>query len=440
MKKVALITLGCAKNLVDSEVMLGCLDQEGYEIGTDVDNADVIIINTCGFINEAKKESESAIKKAVKAKDKSQGDKKVVVAGCYVERCPVELKKKFPKVDCWTGVKDFNHIVDIITNNPYQKSDKCYLYDHRSFRYISTPASWAYVKISEGCSHACSFCAIPLIKGAYQSRSVSSIVSETKRLADKGIKEVNIISQDSTYYGKDVGLKHGLSMLLKELIKIKKIKWIRILYDYPEEIHDSLIDLFNEPKICSYVDCPFQHSNREILDKMKRRMDGAQALKLISKLREKVPDIALRTTLMVGFPGESRKKYEELKNFVRAAQFDHMGVFIYSREKNTECYGLGDPVDYQTKIKRQNELLAIQSDVSARKNRQYLGRVMDVIVEGRLTKDSTLLIGRTQYQAPEVDGMVYVDTQKDEKDYSGRIEKSKITGCDPYDLYGELIT
>ncbi|MGM0464900.1 MAG: 30S ribosomal protein S12 methylthiotransferase RimO [Acidobacteriota bacterium] len=440
MEKVALINLGCAKNLVDSEVMLGYLNQQDYEITADSEEADIIIINTCGFIKEARKESESVIKEAIEAKDRFQGEKKVVVAGCYVERCLSELEHKFPEVDYWTGVKDLNHIVDIITNTPYQKSDKCYLYDHLSPRYLSTPPSWAYVKISEGCSHTCSFCAIPLIKGPYQSRSVSSIVNETKRLADKGIKEINIISQDSTYYGKDLGLKNGLTLLIEELIKIKKIKWIRVLYAYPEEIHDSLLDIFKEHKICSYLDCPFQHSNREILNKMRRGMHGSQALRLIAKIRKKVPDIALRTTLIVGFPGESKEKYEELKNFVQAAKFDHLGVFTYSREKNTECYALGDPVSYETKIGRQRELLDIQSHISAHKNRQYLDRIMEVIVEGRLTQDPTLLMGRTKYQAPEVDGMVYIDTKKDQKDYSGRIEKFKITGSDAYDLYGEFIT
>ena len=440
MEKVALINLGCAKNLVDSEVMLGYLDQKGYEIIADEDEADIIIINTCGFIKEARKESESVIQRALQAKNRSQGEKKVVVAGCYVERNSKRLKKEFPEVDCWTGVKDFNHVADIIENSPYQKSDKCYLYDHRSPRYLSTPSSWAYVKISEGCSHACSFCAIPLIKGMYQSRPVSSIVDEAKMLAEKGVKEINIISQDSTYFGRDLGQKNGLRVLLEELIKIKKIKWIRILYAYPEEIKDSLLDIIKEPKICSYLDCPFQHANRRILDKMKRGMDGSQALRLITKIREKVPDMALRTTLIVGFPGENKNKFEELKNFVKTAQFDHLGVFTYSREENTECYVLGDPVNEETKMERQSELLDIQSDISVQKNRQYLNQIMDVIVEGRLRQDPTLLIGRTRYQAPEVDGMVYIDTKKDPKNYAGQIEKFKITGCDPYDLYGETQT
>jgi len=440
MKEVALINLGCAKNLVDSEVMLGYLDQEGYKINTDVDKADVIIINTCGFIKEAREESVSAIKKSLEAKYRAKGEKKVIVAGCYVERCPVELKENFPEVDLWTGVNDFGHIADIITGTPFQKSNHCYLYDHRSPRYLSTPCSWAYVKISEGCSHSCSFCAIPLIKGPYQSRSIFSIVEETKKLADKKIKEINIISQDSTNYGKDLGLKNGLTLLLRELVKIKKIEWIRVLYAYPEEIHDSLLEMFTESKICSYLDCPFQHTNRKILNRMKRGMGGARALKLLSKMRDKIPDIALRTTLIVGFPGESKKQYEELKNFVRAAKFDHLGVFTYSREKNTGCYELGDPVRHETKKERQHELLEIQSDISAQKNRKYLNQTMDVIVEGRLKEDPTLLIGRTRYQAPEVDGMVYVDVKNDRKNHSGKIEKFTITGCDQYDLYGELLT
>jgi len=435
-----LITLGCAKNLVDSEVMLGYLSEQDYKITEDVEKANIIIINTCGFIKEARKESESAIKKAIEVDKQSQGKKIIIVTGCYVERFPRELKKKFPEVDHWIGVKDFNHIVDIIRKIPFKKSDQCFLYNHRSPRYLSTPASWAYVKISEGCSHTCSFCAIPLIKGNYQSRSVLSIIEETQKLADKGIKEINIISQDSTNYGKDLGLKNGLALLLKKLVQIETIEWIRVLYAYPEEIHDSLLEVFNEPKICSYLDCPFQHSNRKILNRMKRGLDGAQALRLIHKIRDKVSDVVLRSTLIVGFPGEGKKQYEELKNFVRAAKFDHLGVFTYSREQDTGCYDLGDPISEKTKMRRQNELMNLQSEISVQKNKKYLGQIMEVIVEGRLKQDPSLLIGRTRYQAPEVDGVVYVDMKKNKKDYSGRIEKFEITGCDPYDLYGELMT
>jgi len=440
MKKTAVISLGCAKNLVDSEVMLGYLDREGYQISTDIKEADIIIINTCGFIEEARVESESAIKKALNAKHKARGRKKIVVAGCYVERYPEELKNKFPEVDQWTGVKDFNHIGDIINGTSFKKSDKCFLYDHHSPRYLSTPSSWAYVKISEGCSHKCSFCAIPFIKGPYQSRPISSIVNEIEALAEKGIKEINIISQDSTNYGRDLGEKNGLTSLLRELIRIKKMKWIRILYSYPEEINESLIEILNEPKICSYVDCPFQHSNRKILDRMKRGMDGVQALKLLDKMRKKVPEVVIRTTLIVGFPGENKKEFEELKNFVRAAEFDHLGVFTYSREKNTEGYKVGDPLSHETKVNRKNEVMEIQSEISAKKNKKYLNRWLDILIEGRLQKDPSLLIGRTQYQAPEVDGVVYIDTQNEKKDYSQKIDKFKITGCDSYDLYGELIS
>ena len=440
MRKTALINLGCAKNLVDSEVMLGYLYKKGYKISTDLDQADIIIINTCGFIKEARKESESAIRKAVKAKLRDKSQKMVIAAGCYVERCRNELKAKFPDVDRWTGVKDFNHIEDIITGRSFPKSDRCYLYDHKSPRYLSTPPSWAYIKISEGCSHTCSFCAIPLIKGDYRSRPIHSIVREASLLADKGINEINIVSQDSTYYGRDLGLKNGLASLLQELIQIKKIKWIRILYAYPEEINDSLLEMISEPNICSYMDCPFQHSNRTILNRMKRGMDGNQALRLMDKMRKKIPDIALRTTVIVGFPGEEKKQFEELKNFIRSAQFDHLGAFAYSREKNTECYGLGDPVDYKTKTNRLREIMDIQSDISSEKNRKYLGRRMEVIVEGRLEEDPSLLVGRTQYQAPEVDGLVYIDLKKDQKEAAKKIQTFKITGCDDYDLYGEQTT
>ena len=234
MRKTSLINLGCAKNLVDSEIMLGYLDSKGYEITTEIIEADIIIVNTCGFINEARKESESAIRNAIHVKLNAEKKKMVIVTGCYAERCLSELKDKFPEVDRWTGVKDFDHITDIITGASFQRSDRCYLYDHKAPRYLSTPPSWAYIKISEGCSHKCSFCAIPLIKGDYRSRPIPSIVEEASMLSDKGIKEINIISQDSTYFGRDLGLKNGLTALLQELSKIKKIKWIRVLYAYPE--------------------------------------------------------------------------------------------------------------------------------------------------------------------------------------------------------------
>ena len=306
MKKIALISYGCAKNLVDSEVMLGYLDRAGYTFVTGPEKADIIILNTCGFIEPAKQEARDALKEAVALKKEG---KKTIVAGCYVERYKDSLTKKYPEIDVWLGVNDFDKIVQAVEGKPFKKSESCFLYDHTSPRFIQTPPAWAYVKISEGCSHQCSFCAIPLIKGPYRSRSIFSVLKEVENLSSRGVKEINLISHDTTFYGRDQNLEDSLPLLLQELLKIHKIEWIRILYGYPEEISHSLLEIMQEEKICSYLDIPFQHSNPRIIKNMKRGMDGRRALKLIQKLRNKLPDIALRTSLVVGFPGEGKARH-----------------------------------------------------------------------------------------------------------------------------------
>ena len=284
MKKIALISYGCAKNLVDSEVMLGCLNRSGYSLKGNPDEAEIIIINTCGFIKPAKKESYNALRKFTEIKDKSKA-KTIIAAGCFVERDKEILKNEFPQVDIWMGVNDFDKIVQIIEGNSYKRSEKSFLYDHNSPRLISTPPSWSYIKISEGCSHQCSFCAIPLIKGPYRSRPIMSILKEAHHLSSKGVKEINLVSQDTTYFGRDLGKKDGFINLLKGLLKVKGLEWIRILYGYPEEISDSLLELMKEKKICSYLDIPFQHSDTEIVRKMKRGMNRKRALELIERIR-----------------------------------------------------------------------------------------------------------------------------------------------------------
>ncbi len=435
MKKVALISFGCAKNLVDSEVMLGYLEKEGYTFVTTPGEADIVIFNTCGFIEPAKKEARGALKEAVAFKKKG---KKTVAVGCYVERYKERLMKKYPEIDVWLGVNDFDKIVQAIEGKPFKKSQHCFLYDHASPRYIQTPPSWAYVKISEGCSHECSFCAIPFIKGPYRSRSVSSILKEVEKLSSRGVKEINLISQDTTYFGRDQGLEDGLSLLLKELLKIQEIEWIRILYGYPEEISDSLLGVMQEERICSYLDIPFQHSNSRIIKKMKRGMDGKRALKFIQKLREKLPDIALRTSLVVGFPGEGMKEFEDLKKFVQEARFDHLGVFAYSKEEGTDCFNLGDSVKESMKKKRRDEIMAIQSEVSFENNKKYLNQSLDVLIEGIPKENPDILIGRGRFQAPEVDGMILIDAPRKWEKMVNTIQKVEITGGDVYDLYGKL--
>lgn len=440
MKKVALITLGCSKNLVDSEVMLGYLKKRRYTFVSDPQEAEIIIINTCGFIQPAKIESTEAITHSIQLK-KKYPPKKVIAVGCYVQRYLSQLQTQFPEVDAWLGVNEFHKITQVVEDKSFQSTTQCFLYDHNSPRILSTPLAWTYIKISEGCSHECSFCAIPLIKGPYRSRPVSSIVEEAKNLASRGIKEINLISQDSTYYGRDRGLKQGLSTLLQELIAIPNLEWIRVLYGYPEEINDSLLEIMQEEKICSYLDIPFQHSDSKIIRKMKRAMDGPRALKLIEKIRDKLPHVALRTSVVVGFPGEGQKEFQNLKSFVKEAQFDHLGVFTYSPEEGTLAHSWGDPVKENIKQERKEKIMEIQSDISFQNNRKYLNRKVESLIEGNLKQNPQLIVGRGCFQAPEVDGVIFIQSNKDKhiSEVANTIQKVEITNVDIYDLYAKWI-
>jgi len=438
MKRVALISLGCAKNLVDSEVMVGYLKKAGYDLVVNPAEAGIVVINTCGFIQPAKEEADQALKEAVSLKRKEKSVK-IIAVGCYVERYKEALKRKFPEIDVWLGVNDFDNIVQAIEGKSFQTPESCFLYDHTSPRHISTPPAWTYVKISEGCSHQCSFCAIPLIKGSYRSRALSSIIQEAKSLGEKGVKEINLISQDSTYYGKDRNIEDGLMVLLKELLKIRDIAWIRLLYGYPEEISDALLEIMQEEKICSYLDLPFQHSDSQIIKRMKRAMDGKRALKLIQKIRKKIPDAALRTSLVVGFPGEGQREFENLKNFVMEARFNHLGVFSYSPEEDTSCFALGDPVKESVKKRRKQKIIDIQAEISYQNNRKYLDKTLDVLIEGTLKDDPQLLVGRARFQAPEVDGMIFLSSPQSIAKVVNTIQKVEITDHDIYDLFGKIV-
>lgn len=436
MKKVALISLGCAKNLVDSEVMLGFLQQSGYSIITDLEAAHIIILNTCGFIHPARQEAEDHIQDIIQIKAKSKKTK-LVVAGCYVSKDSTALKSKYPEIDIWTGVNDFHHIVHLIEDKPYAEDNQCFLYDHASPRLISTPSTWAYVKISEGCSHTCSFCTIPKIKGPYHSREISSIKSEVLTLINQGILEINLVSQDSTFYGRDLGIKHGLAELLKTLVAIPNLDWIRFLYSYAEEVTDQLLDVMLDKKVCSYLDSPFQHADSKIIKNMRRGFDGPKALNFIHKLRHKIPDIAIRTSLIVGFPGEGRKEFQELKAFVKEAAFDHLGVFTYSPEKGTQSFHMPDSTSQEEKEARRQEIMEIQAAISRKNNKKYHKTSQEVLVEGHLQNDPKRLVGRTRYQAPEIDGVVFVDAPEDQDLHPG-IYAVDIQGSNVYDLYGKF--
>jgi ribosomal protein S12 methylthiotransferase len=294
------------------------------------------------------------------------------------------------------------------------------------------------LKISEGCSHQCSFCAIPFIRGPYRSRPISSIVEEVKNLVSLGVKEINLISQDTTYYGRDLSLKNGLITLLKKLIDIRDLKWIRILYCVPEEITDSLLEILQEDKICSYLDIPFQHSNEKIIKRMKRKFNGKKAFMLLEKIKKKIPDIAIRTSLIVGFPGEGEREFQELKQFCKEAQFDHLGVFTYSREEGTSAYKFGDSVSEETKEKRKKEIMELQAEISHKINQRLIGKKKDVIIEGKSKHDSKVFIGRMKRQAPEVDGVVFIE-DGDISKFRESIVKVEIVDVFTYDLKGRLV-
>jgi ribosomal protein S12 methylthiotransferase len=433
---IALITFGCAKNLVDSEVMAGVLNRAGYRMVADPSRADVIVLNTCGFIAPAKEEAERAIQNALAIK-RRQPTTKVVVAGCYSERYGSGLAARYPEVDAFTGVKDFNRIVASVRGESFRRARRTFLYDHETPRTLSTPSSWAYIKISEGCSHHCAFCSIPLIKGPYRSRPVSSILEEARRLAAHGVREVNLVSQDTTYFGRDQGRSDGLAALLVRLASLEGFAWVRLLYGYPEEVTPALLEAMCHPKVCRYLDIPFQHADAALLRRMNRSMDSDRALKLLDKIRAKIPGIAVRTSLIVGMPGEGRAEFGRLKSFVKKARFEHLGVFTYSREDGTGAYGLGDPVAQRTKDKRRDEIMAIQADISAGKMRNYRGQTLDVLIEGCAASSGGVFVGRTQFQAPEVDGVVFVE-RGGAGEAGPSIRKVEIRDSGIYDLRGRF--
>ena len=416
--------------------MAGYLGQAGYRFVEHTGEADIILLNTCGFLRASKDEADEAICNALALKA-ADSARRVIVAGCYTERHRPELEALYPGVDAWIGVKDLDHIVDVVEGRDFRSSGRTFLYSHTSPRVVSTPASWAYVKISEGCSHRCAFCSIPLIKGEYRSREPGSIIEEVRALAARGVREIDLVSQDTTYFGRDKGRTEGLARLLENLIGISGLAWIRILYGYPEEITSGLIEIMREPKIAPYLDIPFQHSDPGLVRRMNRAMPGRRALRLLEKIRKAVPGIAVRTSLIVGFPGEGRKEFSGLREFVREARFDHLGVFTYSREEGTPAYAAGDPVADAVKRRRRDAILELQGGISAEKLRVWQGRTVDVLIEGAWKEDPALLIGRTRCQAPEVDGVVFVEGADRMRKGAPSVRKVEITSTEVYDLRGK---
>lgn len=437
-RKVGMISLGCPKNQVDGEALLAKLKKAGYEIVNNIEDSDVMIVNTCGFIEQAKKEAIDTILEVAEYKNAGLISA-IVVTGCLAERYQDEIIKEMPEVDAVLGIGANSDIVKtcdkalcgiVTTSFP----NKCYL-SINDERIISTPSHWAYLKIAEGCDNRCSYCAIPGIRGGFRSRTIESCVDEAKALAESGVKELILIAQDTTKYGQDLYGKYSLDILLKELVKIDGIEWIRLFYCYPQRITDSLINVIaNEEKVCSYIDIPLQHSDKTVLKNMNRVGDGEDYRALISKMRKAIPDLALRTTFMVGFPGETDEQFENLCKFTEDIKFDKMGCFTFSPEEDTPAYDMQNQIDDDVKVRRQEVLMNKQYSITEELNKQRIGRIYKVIIDGF---DGEKYVGRSYMDSPEIDsGIIFTC---DNNLNIGDFVNVEITDYNGYDLIGEAI-
>jgi ribosomal protein S12 methylthiotransferase len=435
--RVALVQLGCPKNLVDGEWILGQIRAAGHIITTDED-ADVVIVNTCGFIDAAKEESVNSILAAAELKRLGK-IKKLIVAGCLVQRYKDDLRKEIPEIDGFIPLSVLGEAVRLLEapdlGAPLGAQPA--LYDGVAPRLLSTPPHMAFVKISEGCDHPCAFCSIPSIKGAQRSRTVQSVVSEVRRLADGGVREILLIAQDTTDYGRDIGIEDGLAFLLDSLEGVKPLRWVRVLYTYPNRLTPRILDaMARSTKVVPYLDLPLQHSHPEILAAMKRGGSGDSFLRLIERARAALQGLAVRSAFIVGFPGEKRSHFLHLLDFIREARMDHVGVFTYSREEGTEAYTLGDPVDRRTKARRRDTLLEVQQAISLAKHEALMGKKVKVMVDGVCEETEFLLQGRMATQAPEIDGRVLIN---DGFAKPGTIVTVKVEQVGPYDLVGPIV-
>ena len=436
--KVMLASLGCDKNLVDSEMMLGILSENGFELTNDENEAEVIVVNTCGFIQDSKQESIDALIEYGELK--KNGTLKILVcAGCLAERYHEDIKTELPEIDIVIGTTAFDKIAEAI--NSYAGEHNQYLDDvekklvYGKKRILSTGGHYAYLKIAEGCDKKCTYCAIPSIRGTFRSVPMEVLIKEAEELAIGGVKELIIVAQETTVYGKDIYGEKKIHELIRKLCRIDGIEWIRLLYCYPEEIYDELIDVIKEePKVCHYLDIPIQHADDYILQRMGRRTDEKYLRNLVDKLRAAIPDICLRTTLITGFPGEKENHFETLKNFVRDIRFDRLGVFTYSAEDGTLAADMEDQVEESVKEARKEEIMLLQQEIVFDKAEDKIGCEFPVIIEGRL--DDGALVARSYMDAPDVDGYVFIDSDRDIE--SGKIIDVRITGCNDYDLIGEF--
>ncbi len=425
-KSLNLISLGCAKNLVDSEILLGGLNKTNIDIIDDPQKADTIIVNTCGFLDIAREESVDTILQAAEMKN-SGSLKELVVMGCLSERYPDELVKEIPEIDRIFGSNDHKQIVSFLTGKEFAKDDPLF------FRSLMTPKHYAYIKIAEGCDNGCSFCSIPIMRGLQKSRTIPAIVDEAERLASKGTKELLVIAQDSTSYGWDLEKKVYLSDLLRQLNKIDGIDWIRVHYAHPAHLSQRIIDAMSEcEKVCNYLDMPIQHASDNVLKIMRRGLGQEGIRNRISRLRNSIPNLALRTTLIVGHPGETESDYIELRDFVNEMRFDRLGVFTYSEEEGTLAADLKDDVPRKVKDNRKNDLLELQHDISLEKNESYIGQILKVIID---QSSESASVGRTEYDSPEIDNIVHI---KDNVE-TGQFKNIKIIDANEYELIGKVV-
>jgi ribosomal protein S12 methylthiotransferase len=473
-QKVGFVSLGCPKNLVDSEVMMGVLARAGAELTRRAEDADVIVVNTCSFIDSAQQESVNTILEMAGHKSAGRA-KKLVVAGCLVERFRDQIRKDIPEVDAVVGTGELVNILSATGIAPAQPQPNSplvvlnsrpegdaraaqgrfsretwdgaiadlpnYLYDEETPRILATPGHMAYIKIAEGCDHPCTFCIIPQLRGQFRSRRFESVIAEAERLAKSGVREITLIGQDTTCYGEDFGLKDGLALLLEKLAGIEDLRWVRFLYAYPNKITGKLLEtIAAHEKICSYMDVPLQHASASVLKRMKRGGGGDVFLKSIEKMRRVIPDLTLRTSFIVGFPGETEKEFEELCGFVREAQFDWMGAFSYSDQDGARAYDLEKKLPLREIERRRKHLMSMQRQISKKKKKDLVGREFDLLLEGESEETDLLLEGRTPMHAPEIDGKVFVNEFPEDLDAKpGQFYRCEITEAHDYDLVAKII-
>lgn len=439
--KILFISLGCDKNLVDTEVMLGMLASRGYEMTNDEQEADIIVINTCCFIHDAKEESIQNILEMAEYK-KNGSAKALIVTGCMAERYRQEILDEIPEVDEVLGTTAYDRILDAVDaalagQHEVMTADLDALPLPETKRLVTTGGHFAYLKIAEGCDKHCTYCIIPKIRGNFRSVPMERLLKEAQDLAEQGVKELILVAQETTLYGKDLYGEKSLPKLLRELCKISGIRWIRILYCYPEEITDELIQVMKEePKICHYLDLPIQHANDTILKRMGRRTSKQELIDIVQKLRKEIPDICLRTTLITGFPGETQEQHEEVMEFIDTLEFDRLGAFTYSPEEDTPAATFEDQIDEEVKEDRQADIMELQQEITFDKAEDMIGREVLVMIEGKVA-DENAYVGRTYRDAPNVDGLIFINT--DVELISGDFAKVKVTGALDYDLIGELM-